>query len=63
MEIELGKWGNSLQLPTNCGVHGSVIAEQVRTIDLQQSWWKSMEIFLPGGFVDEVVEIFSLLIL
>ncbi len=43
-------------------VSGSVIAEQVRTIDLSQRWWRSTEACLPAAVVDQVVATLNLII-
>ena len=41
---------------------GSVIAEQVRTLDLKTRWWKTTGEVLPTEFVDRVVETFKVII-
>ena len=51
-----------IQIPQGYKATGSVIAEQVRTIDLKERWWKSTEEILPQDFVDSVVYIFSQII-
>ena len=51
-----------IPLSETCNVHGSVIAEQIRTLDLGKRWWKKTGEILPESFVDQVVDTFSLLI-
>ena len=46
-----------VEIPSKYKVKGSVIAEQVRTIDLSQRWWRSTQEILPSEFVDRVVTI------
>ena len=48
-----------IRVPEGYKATGSVVAEQVRTINLKQRWWKSTEEILPQEFVDLVVHIFS----
>jgi hypothetical protein len=38
----------------------AVIAEQVRTLDLSQRWWRSTEECLPAAVVDQVVATLNL---
>lgn len=47
-----------IPLPSGFKATGSVIAEQVRTIDLKERWWKSTGEILPSDFVDSVVHVF-----
>jgi mRNA-degrading endonuclease toxin of MazEF toxin-antitoxin module len=49
-------------IPKGYNVKGSVIAEQVRTLDLKTRWWKTTGEVLPVEFVDRVVEIFKTII-
>ena len=51
-----------VKIPSGFQVKGSVIAEQVRTIDLSKRWWKTTEEILPPEFVDRVVKIFTAII-
>ena len=49
-------------IPDGFVVHGSVIAEQIRTVDLNGRWWKTTGEVLPDNFVDSVVENFRIII-
>ena len=49
-------------IPPGFKVSGSVIAEQVRTLDLSQRWWRSTEDCLPSLVVDQVVATLNLII-
>ncbi|MEO0987818.1 MAG: type II toxin-antitoxin system PemK/MazF family toxin [Cyanobacteria bacterium J06639_14] len=51
-----------IQVPFESGVEGSVIAEQIRTLDLSNRWWKTTGEVLPQEFVDQVVSTFYLII-
>lgn len=51
-----------IPLPTDAKVYGSVIAEQVRTVDLNRRWWITTEEVLPKLWVDKVVDTLSLII-
>ena len=51
-----------IPLPEPCNVHGSVIAEQIRTLDLSKRWWKKTGETLSESFVNQVVATFSLII-
>ena len=51
-----------ISIPSGFRVTGSVIAEQVRTIDLKERWWKSTEEVLPSNFVNLVAHVFSQII-
>ncbi|PSN14314.1 growth inhibitor PemK [filamentous cyanobacterium CCT1] len=51
-----------IPIPAGFRVSGSVIAEQVRTLDLSQRWWRSTEEYLPLSLVDQVVAILNLII-
>lgn len=51
-----------IPLPESCNVHGSVIAEQIRTLDLSKRWWKKTGETLSESLVAQVVATFSLLI-
>ena len=49
-------------IPEGFRVSGSVIAEQVRTLDLNQRWWRSTEECLPSEVVDQVVATLMLIL-
>lgn len=51
-----------LPVPESADVYGSVIAEQVRTVDLRMRWWKSTGEVLSKDWVDSVVETFNLIV-
>lgn len=51
-----------IPIPPGFKVTGSAIAEQVRTLDLNMRWWKTTGEVLPPGFVDRVVETFSVIV-
>ncbi|NJK56164.1 MAG: type II toxin-antitoxin system PemK/MazF family toxin [Pleurocapsa sp. SU_5_0] len=51
-----------IPVPEGHKVRGSVIAEQVRTLDLKTRWWKTTGEVLPAEFVDRVVETFKVII-
>jgi hypothetical protein len=51
-----------IPIPEGFQVQGSVIAEQVRSLDLNTRWWKKTGAILPKPFVDEVVETLNLII-
>ncbi len=51
-----------IEIPSGYKAKGSVVAEQIRTLDLNSRWWKTTGEILPAEFVDRVVEIFSLII-
>lgn len=51
-----------IPVPESAQVYGSVIAEQVRTVDLNTRWWKSTGEILSSDWVDRVVETFNLII-
>ena len=44
-----------IPIPEGFKVSGSIIAEQVRTLDLSQRWWRSTDECLPASLVDLVV--------
>ena len=43
-------------------VHGSIIVEQIRTVDLRQRWWKTTGEILPESFVNHIVDTFKVII-
>ena len=51
-----------IPIPEGGRVRGSVIAEQVRTLDLSQRWWRSTGEYLPSAVVDQVVATLNLII-
>lgn len=51
-----------IPVPVGSGVEGSVIAEQIRTLDLSKRWWKTTGEVLSQDFVDRVVSTFYLII-
>ncbi|MEM7758268.1 MAG: type II toxin-antitoxin system PemK/MazF family toxin [Cyanobacteria bacterium P01_A01_bin.40] len=51
-----------IPLPEDSKVKGSIIVEQIRTLDLKTRWWKTTGEVLPSEFVDRVVETFQLII-
>ncbi len=51
-----------VEIPSSFKVKGSVIAEQIRTIDLNTRWWRTTEEILPSEFVDHVVKIFTAIV-
>ena len=51
-----------IPIPAGFKARGSVIAEQVRTLDLKTRWWKTTGEVLPVEFVDRVVETFKVII-
>ncbi|MFZ9738457.1 MAG: type II toxin-antitoxin system PemK/MazF family toxin [Prochlorotrichaceae cyanobacterium] len=51
-----------LLIPDGFRIHGSVIAEQIRTVDLNQRWWKTTGEILPAAFVNKVVQTLNMII-
>jgi mRNA-degrading endonuclease toxin of MazEF toxin-antitoxin module len=51
-----------IPIPQGFKVKGSVIAEQIRTVDLNQRWWITTGEILPENFVNHVVDVFNLII-
>ncbi|CCI30039.1 conserved hypothetical protein [Microcystis aeruginosa PCC 9809] len=51
-----------IPIPDGFAVRGSVIAEQVRTVDLNTRWWKTTGEVLPLEFVNRVVATLSVII-
>lgn len=43
-------------------VYGSVIAEQVRTVDLNTRWWTTTGEVLPPAWVNSVIDTLSIII-
>ena len=46
-----------IQLPDRLKITGSVLAEQVRTLDLKKRWWKRTSVIVAEDFVNKVVHI------
>ncbi|NJN22287.1 MAG: type II toxin-antitoxin system PemK/MazF family toxin [Leptolyngbya sp. RL_3_1] len=51
-----------IPLPEGFKIQGSIIAEQIRTLDLSQRWWKPTGEQLPDTFVDTVVATLNVII-
>ena len=51
-----------IPVPDEAKVYGSVIAEQVRTVDLKTRWWKTTGEVLPKQWVDSVVDVLNIII-
>lgn len=51
-----------IPVPNGFKVKGSVVTEQVRTLDLNTRWWKTTGEVLPKEFVDRVVATFKVII-
>ncbi len=51
-----------IEIPDRFKIKGSVIAEQIRTVDLNSRWWKTTGEILPQDFIDYVVETFLVII-
>lgn len=51
-----------IPIPEGFKIQGSVIAEQIKTLDLNQHWWKTTGEILPVDFVNLVVQTFSVII-
>lgn len=51
-----------VQLPDGLTITGSVVAEQVRTLDLKKRWWKTTSVILEADFVDFVTHIIKQII-
>jgi mRNA-degrading endonuclease toxin of MazEF toxin-antitoxin module len=51
-----------IEIPDGFKIKGSVISEQIRTVDLNSRWWKTTGEILPKEFVDYVVETFLVII-
>ncbi len=46
-----------IQLPDGLKITGSVLAEQIRTLDLKKRWWKTTLVIVEEDFVNKVVHI------
>lgn len=51
-----------ISVPDGFKARGSVIAEQVRTIDLKERWWQTTNEILPPEFVDLVTHVLKQII-
>lgn len=51
-----------IEIPDKFKIKGSVIAEQIRTVDLNSRWWKTTGEILSKDFVDYVTETFFVII-
>lgn len=51
-----------IQLPDGLNITGSILAEQVRTLDLRTRWWQTTSVILEKNFVDSVVHIINQII-
>ncbi len=51
-----------IPIPPGHKIMGSVIAEQIRTLDLSQRWWISTEEILPMEFIEQVLEVLLVII-
>lgn len=51
-----------IPIPDGFQIKGSVIAEQVRTVDLKNRWWKTTGEVLPIEFINLVVGTFITII-
>jgi mRNA-degrading endonuclease toxin of MazEF toxin-antitoxin module len=51
-----------IPIPDGFKIHGSIIAEQLRTLDLKTRWWKTTGEILPQEFVDRIVDTFKVII-
>ncbi|MGL5944150.1 MAG: hypothetical protein ACRC2S_28035 [Waterburya sp.] len=46
-------------MPSGLKITGSVVAEQVRTLDLSQRWWETTSVVVEKDFVDSVIHIIN----
>lgn len=51
-----------IAIPEGYKVQGSIIAEQVRTLDLSQRWWRSTDEILSSKIIDQVTAILQVII-
>jgi mRNA-degrading endonuclease toxin of MazEF toxin-antitoxin module len=51
-----------IPIPTGQKITGSVIAEQIRTLDLSQRWWISTGEILPTELIEQVLQILLVII-
>lgn len=51
-----------IPIPDGFKIKGSVIAEQIRTLDLKTRWWRTTGEILPQEFVERIVNTFKVII-
>ncbi|MBD2652021.1 type II toxin-antitoxin system PemK/MazF family toxin [Synechocystis sp. FACHB-383] len=51
-----------IPIPADYRIKGSVIAEQVRTVDLSLRWWRDTGEIMAASFVDQVVSVLKLIV-
>ena len=51
-----------IPIPDQFTIHGSVVVEQIRTVDLNMRWWTTTKEVLPEQFVNDVVETLKIII-
>ncbi|MBE9176675.1 type II toxin-antitoxin system PemK/MazF family toxin [Synechocystis salina LEGE 06155] len=51
-----------LPIPTGYKITGSIIAEQIRTLDLSQRWWISTGEIMPTALIQQVLTILQVII-
>ena len=51
-----------ITIPEGYKIQGSIIAEQIRTLDLSKRWWKPTGERLPEEFVEYVVATLNIII-
>lgn len=51
-----------IPIPSGFKAQGSVIAEQIRTVDLSERWWRTTGEVLPKAFIDRIVDTFGLIV-
>jgi mRNA-degrading endonuclease toxin of MazEF toxin-antitoxin module len=51
-----------IPVPVGYKITGSVIAEQIRTLDLSQCWWISTGEILPTELIEQVLQILLVII-
>ncbi|ACB00940.1 MULTISPECIES: type II toxin-antitoxin system PemK/MazF family toxin [Cyanophyceae] len=51
-----------IAIPAGYKVQGSIIAEQVRTLDLSQRWWRSTGEILPAKVLEKAIAILQVIV-
>lgn len=51
-----------ISIPVGYRITGSVIAEQIRTLDLSQRWWISTGEILPTELIEQVLTVLQVII-
>lgn len=51
-----------IEIPSGFKIKGSILAEQIRTVDLNSRWWKTTGEIISKDFIDYVTETFLVLI-